>query len=68
MKDPRNEREAYPHLQRQADLKYRREEMRQVRPSYVPGSERKYLLAVLVFLALALGVVGTIWYFIFRSM
>ena len=34
MKDPRNEREAQPHLERQADLRYLKHERAKVRPSY----------------------------------
>ncbi len=34
MKDPRNEREAQPHLQKQADLRYLKHERTQVRPSF----------------------------------
>ena len=53
MRDPRNEREAQPHLQRQADLRYRRYEMHKVQPAFKGGRPWHEWLA----LALVVGMV-----------
>lgn len=61
MKSPRNEREAQPHLQAQADLHYRRTERRLVQPSYQPRKVRRYFAVALVLLGTALAGVGYLW-------
>ena len=63
MRDPRNEREAQPHLQRQADLNYRRYEMHKVQPAYKGGRPLRHWVALAL---LILGIVATVTFpFIF---
>jgi len=49
-----------PHLQRKADERYLRYEMRNVQPSWRPPSYRRHLLAAVITIFIAVAV-ATLW-------
>lgn len=68
MKDPRNEREAQPHLQRQADLDYRRNEMHCVPKAYKGGRPWAEWAAAIFLVAVLVAAVVIPFVFALRSM
>ncbi len=65
-KDPRNEREAQPHLQAAADRKYLKYERHLVKPSYRDSDWRSILAAVADYVGLALAG-GALLFFLYHA-
>ncbi len=61
MKDPRNEREAQPHLQAAADRKYLKYERHLVKPSYRDSDWRAIIATIVAYGATAFAVTVGLW-------